>query len=377
MIKFLFCFFIISSVWASNPSIADLTRIRLQAETEQKQSKDFAQKAKTVEKEISSVQKQMIDTAKKVQNLEDNLSSLEEKLASLSKERDETTAQFIKNRTMTISLLSGLQKMALHPPESMFFTPNHPVDNIRTSLLLKNILIPLNARIVSLKNNLNTINSLTLTMNSQLNQIKETSTELKNQRDNIDRLLKQKMLLQNHLEVRSELAKEKGFELAKKAKDIEDLIKRLEVARQNQIASVKKEVPFKSGAFVRSKGNLPLPVRGTIFKKYNQMQDSGIPTKGMTILSRPGAQVIAPFDGTILFAAPFKGFGNLIIIEHSDGYHTLLSGLDEVAVTTGQSVLTGEPIGVMPSGNSGKLYLELRKDTNPIDPGNWFSFKKG
>ena len=94
-----------------------------------------------------------------------------------------------------------------------------------------------------------------------------------------------------------------------------------------------------------------------------------------TMQTRPAAQVISPFDGTVLFAGEFKGYGNLIIIEHGDGYHSLLSGLDNIDCTVGQNVLTGEPVGRMSNSQSDKLYLEFRKNGQPVNPETWFVSK--
>ena len=72
-----------------------------------------------------------------------------------------------------------------------------------------------------------------------------------------------------------------------------------------------------------------------------------------------------------MFAGPFKNFDNLIIIDHGDGYTSLLSGLALTDAQVGQTLLAGEPIGVMPAGNNVKLHMEIRKNNHPIDPSAW------
>jgi septal ring factor EnvC (AmiA/AmiB activator) len=89
---------------------------------------------------------------------------------------------------------------------------------------------------------------------------------------------------------------------------------------------------------------------------------------------RPGGQVIAPFDGRIEFAGPFRGYGQILIIEHGDGYHSLLAGLDRIDGEVGQWLVAGEPVGVMPSDGPGPtLYLELRRHEQPINPLPWLA----
>lgn len=75
----------------------------------------------------------------------------------------------------------------------------------------------------------------------------------------------------------------------------------------------------------------------------------------MIIKTRNQAQVIAPFDGSVIFAGPFRGYGNLIIIEHGQGYLSLLAGLETIDAELGQMLLAGEPVGQMPESGEAKL----------------------
>ena len=85
------------------------------------------------------------------------------------------------------------------------------------------------------------------------------------------------------------------------------------------------------------------------------------------------AQVTSPFDGSVIFAGPFRGYGNMIIIDHGKGYLTLLAGLDSIDCDLGQMLLAGEPVGQMPDNQEAKLYVELRHNNQPIDPMKWYT----
>ena len=101
-------------------------------------------------------------------------------------------------------------------------------------------------------------------------------------------------------------------------------------------------------------------------------------SKGLTIAARPGATVVSPFDGTVIaFAGPFRGYGELLIIEHTEGYHTLLAGLGRIDGTVGQRVLAGEPVGLMGDEKAAALYVELRRDGQPINPLPWLAPQRG
>ena len=134
-------------------------------------------------------------------------------------------------------------------------------------------------------------------------------------------------------------------------------------------------------SFAKARSTMPFPVAGSLTGRYGSAAqtsgDAGLLAKGITINARPGAQVVAPFDGLIAFAGPFRGYGQLLIIEHSEGYHTLLAGFGHIDATVGQRVLAGEPIGVMETEGALALYVELRRDRQPINPLPWLADRSG
>ena len=94
--------------------------------------------------------------------------------------------------------------------------------------------------------------------------------------------------------------------------------------------------------------------------------------------TRKGAQVTAPYDSEVVFTGPFLNYGQMIILRHSDDFHTLLAGLTKIDVRVGQFLLEGEPIGAMGEGdddnkNDRTLYIELRKDNQPVNPAAWIN----
>jgi septal ring factor EnvC (AmiA/AmiB activator) len=125
--------------------------------------------------------------------------------------------------------------------------------------------------------------------------------------------------------------------------------------------------------FIQAKGRLPMPARGPIISTYGEEKNKGVVTKGIIIKTRNMAQVTSPFDGSVIFAGPFRGYGNMIIIDHGKGYLTLLAGLDSIDCDLGQMLLAGEPVGQMPDNQEAKLYVELRHNNQPIDPMKWYT----
>jgi septal ring factor EnvC (AmiA/AmiB activator) len=137
-------------------------------------------------------------------------------------------------------------------------------------------------------------------------------------------------------------------------------------------------------AFASAKGTLRLPVNGVKTRKFGNADGLGSSEKGISIASRSGAQVTAPADGMVVYAGPFRSYGQLLILNVGGGYHVLLAGMERISVDLGQFVLTGEPVAIMGGGPKTAaavaigsaqpiLYIEFRKDGTPVDPGPWWA----
>jgi len=147
-------------------------------------------------------------------------------------------------------------------------------------------------------------------------------------------------------------------------------------ARQRQ---ADLERPTGAGTIASSaqpRGQLTAPVAGTIIRSWGDATDAG-PATGISYRAPPAARVVSLCSGRVAFAAPFRSYGLLLIIDCGGGYHTVLAGFERLDVKVGQSVASGEPVGVMPSwepgasGNRPALYVELRHDGEPVNPAPW------
>jgi len=135
--------------------------------------------------------------------------------------------------------------------------------------------------------------------------------------------------------------------------------------------------PRQEAPFAAQQGKMPFPARGQVVGRFGQPNEVGVISKGLTIATRRGAQVIAPHDGLVAFSGPFRGYGLLLIIEHAEGYHTLLAGMARIDATVGQRLLAGEPVGVMGQDEAKPaLYVELRRQGQPVNPSPWLTAQK-
>jgi septal ring factor EnvC (AmiA/AmiB activator) len=114
-------------------------------------------------------------------------------------------------------------------------------------------------------------------------------------------------------------------------------------------------------------GALPysLPVEGRIRTGVGEISDGGVHARGLTFETRAEAPVIAPAGGRVVYAAPFRRYGNVVIIDHGRGWLTVLTDLGSLGVRSGQIVARGSPIGRAGAG-APHVTVELRRNGRPV-----------
>ena len=134
-----------------------------------------------------------------------------------------------------------------------------------------------------------------------------------------------------------------------------------------------------SGVFASLRGKLQLPVRGVIAGRFGaQRGDTGTTWKGLFIRAAEGSDVHAVADGTVVYADWLRGFGNLLIIDHGDGFLSVYGNNQSLLRETGKTVKAGETIAAVGSSSGvdeSGLYFELRRQGQPFDPLRWISLK--
>ena len=404
---------------AQKVSSKDLEKVEKQVKEqnlEQKQVKEqnlehqrLQEQASQINKELKQVNQQMIKSAKMIQNREESLSKMEAELEELTANLQTAEETFLTEDENLIKTLSALQNLALKPTESLFVQPLSPVEIIRSAMLLRETVPYLEDNANKIRKDLESLKAKKKQVERQVSRIVKQKQQLEKEHEEMKALVQKKSKLRNVVEVKSEKAKKRVQALASQAQDLRDLLNKLEKERQEKLRRQEEErrrlaaqeeqrrkealeaqkreqvqtadlIKFNPEViseigdnFVKAKGKLSRPARGSIITAYGQETAKGVSSKGIIIKTRPKAQVIAPFDGSVLFAGPFRGYGNLIIIEHGKGYTSLLAGLDSIDCDVGQMLLAGEPIGLMPEDDDAKLYMELRNKNHPINPISWFA----
>ncbi len=376
---------------------------------DQERAEELRHKAKAIEAEIRVLGESSIAAARKAQDYETRLSGLETQLSALKNLEADKVASLRARRAQLGGTLAALQRIALQPTDALIVAPGSPVDTVRSAMLLRVAIPAIEQRAQALRADLDELTALRRQIALQRDELAATTSALEAERGRISALIQRKSKARAATASEQKAARARAARLAAQAKDLRDLMARIgreakeraereraehepERAPDRAPLASEAEQPTPTPApdtttrlalvkpdnirpFPGARQSLVIPARGRVVVRYGQSQVTGGSAKGITIRTRQGAQVVAPFDGQVVYAGPFRRYGQILIIEHGGRYHTLLAGLDRIDAVVGQWLLAGEPVGVLgsPRNENPELYLELRQAGQPINPLPWLA----
>lgn len=390
---------------ASAQDRGQLNKIEGEIKKEQGRVDELSRKFKVLAEEIADLRNRAIGAARATQDSESLLTRLERKLAE-TQENLRVQEEALRHRRQQIGgTLMVLERMSRNPPRALLLSPNRPMEVVRQAMLLRTSLPIIQNRADELREGVLELARTRDSIDQQLEELKRASHLYTDQRELLDSLIERKAALLDQTEEERNRVRKRLGRLTREAKTLKELFARLEAqtppppppsppsppkasadtkkspvpattapAKTERTVALNVPRPSSLRHFPR-RGTITLPVRGALSRQYGDDTHYGATAKGITIETRVAARVVAPYDGKVVFAGPFKGYGQILIIEHSGGYHTLLSGLERVDTDVGQWLLAGEPVGVMakPSGGKPRLYFELRREGQPVNPLPWFA----
>jgi len=340
----------------------------------------------------------LIDTTAKVQEAEGQIAAANQRLTALAANAD-ALGRSLDNRRATIAdVLAVLQRMGRDPPPAILVKPQDMAEAIRTATLLGSTVEALKSETDALRADLAQLAELRTTIAQQRDEIAQRQVGLAADKTRLAALIEARQQSLTEAEQALAAQRQRAAQLADQAANLKDLIAKMELssaASRADAAEIASKAAALRGAdpghlkpaiaFADAKGSLVLPVAGAVLKNFGDPDGFGGVEKGVSIGAPPGATVASPVDGSVLFAGPYRSYGQLLIINAGQGYYFVLAGMDRINVSVGQFVLAGEAVASMGDGAARTavataigatqpvLYVELRKDETAVDSGPWWT----
>jgi len=365
-----------------------------------------------LDQDRATLNKSLIETGERAKGLERQIDEAEQRMGGLLDEEKTVHASLNSRRAVLANVLAALQRMGRKPPPAIVVRPEDALASVRSAMLLGSVVPELRVEAEALATDLQHLVALKTEQSRERDRMRADASALAEERTRIEYLVEDKRKARDRSEQQLAEEQAKSEALAKSATSLKGLIADLEgqiaaaadAAEAAKKAEAANQAAMNDGraprspeslgsadriapavAFASTKGLLPRPANGVQLKAFGDADGLGGTTQGLSIATRAAARVSSPADGWVVYAGPFRSYGQLLIINAGGGYHILLAGMERIDVELGQFVLAGEPVALMgtrllASGSTvgigatqPVLYVEFRKDGNSIDPAPWWA----
>jgi septal ring factor EnvC (AmiA/AmiB activator) len=355
-----------------------------------------------------ALNQQLIDTAARVRDVETSIEATQARLKPLDERERIFRTSLDERREVIVEILAALQRMGRQPPPALVVRPEDALQAVRTAIMLGAVVPEMRAEADALSSDLAELVKLRKDIDAENAKLAGNLQDLSHEQLRLNLLIDERQKKEDAAAQELDAQKQHAADLAHQVDNLKDLIGKLEQnldsntrqARLNaraieedatrpDLAALKDPGRLTPAvAFAANRGHLRLPVNGARIREYGASDGAGGTQKGVSIAAHSGAEITAPCDGWVVYAGPFRSYGQLLILNAGGGYHVLLAGMERISVDLGQFVLTGEPVAVMGGGSQVStagatgakqpvLYVEFRKDGAPIDPSPWWANNEG
>jgi murein hydrolase activator len=353
----------------------------------------------TATKAQAEISDKLIALAKTLESQQTAVQTADAKLKKLGAESIVIRSTLAEKQDQLSELLAGLQRLEQNPPPALVVEPQNILQALRGAMMFGAVVPEMRDQALDLQNNLHRLEAI----KSETEVAKKTQEQalaaLANSQSELVKLQAEKKTSAINSAKDLEAEKLRAVELASQAKNLKQLLAALEeekikadAIKTAEAKALELEERKKREAllrpmmvFTQAHGKIEYPVQGDKLKQFGDDNGLGGTLDGLAIATAADSNVISPVDGRVEFAGPFRSYGQLLILNVGEGYLVLLAGMNQISAEIGQSIRAGEPLGQMGKGPSSValigsetnnaqpvLYIEFRKNNDPVDPSPWW-----
>ncbi|QGP79825.1 murein hydrolase activator EnvC family protein [Sphingobium sp. CAP-1] len=357
-----------------------LKNARRQSDEARDRSARLDQQAGAARDEAEQARRRAAALAARIQQAEADIQAAQARIAIIARMQRAQSARLAARQEPVVRLTAALQMMARRPLALALVQPGSVADAVHMRAVLGQVLPVVQQRTAGLRAELEASRALRATAQQAADSLAQAQTDRKDRQTALAALEAQKRVAARDYRANAGLESERALALGEKARDIVDLMDRLEQAGdlRDRLAALSGPLlrparPDQAGAPAPERdtasGGPPayrLPVIGQLVTGMGEVNDGGVRSRGLTLVTQPGAQAIAPTAGRIAFAGPYRDYGQILIIDHGQGWTTLITGLHRVTAQVGDTVRQGDPVGIT-GAERPNVTVELRRNGRPVD----------
>ncbi|GHF20413.1 membrane protein [Kordiimonas sediminis] len=335
------------------------------------------EKARMAASAALAISRQLVSLSNTMRDTEEKVLATENRIGELAAEEAEKTQYLKEHREELVGLIAALERLSRRPAALSLIQPGKAKDTARAASVLGTMVPQISAKADTLKKELSVLKRVQTQLATERTALAALLADLATDQERQKQLLAERRREQSVASRQAQQNAQRLEALGQEAKSLQALLEKLEERakrlREAPLPTARPaRPPGKEVMITEMRGKLPLPASGEIIAKFGSQEKVGT-SKGIRIKGRDGGQVVATHDGEVVYAGTFRHYGQLLIIEHPGGYHSLIAGMTDIFANVGQWVLSGEPVGNLSAQNGNtEVYVELRRRGQAIDPMPWF-----
>lgn len=365
--RFLLVFAVFFCLFAGSGAVAQSTEDLAKVEKKLTQQKESAaqleEKERKTNEELEGLRGKLIEATDALQDKEKEQQRLESRLNELEKDVLMREAFLGRSREKLMELVSAILRLNRRPPALFLLFEKSEEDHVHRTILLRSMLPRLRDETAKLIKEIDGYEILRNQTAAQKKVVTAAQQNLEWQRHSLDQMIQSRQGMLQKTSAEKAAITKRLEALSGEAKDLRQLMEK--VSNPSWGAAMGKGVDTSA---LRMRSGLKIPVVGEVVRDYGAKDDFGVSSEGVTVRGAPGGLVVAPQSGKVVFAGPFRGYGQIVILQHPKGYHSFLAGFGRIDADMGQAVEAGEPLGALPAQGKPELYFEWRKGDSPVDP---------
>jgi septal ring factor EnvC (AmiA/AmiB activator) len=324
--------------------------------------------------------------AARIQQVEAAIGMAEAQLELVKDERRQLDIRLGERREPIVQLTSALQTLVRRPLSLSLFAPGSLRDTVYLGAVLDSTVPMVRETTADLRAELDRAAILQQEARDAVAARRASEAQLARRRTELIAMAQRERIDARRAAGAANREDLRALALAEHARDIDGLIEELEqlgnlrerlaalpgpIPRPSDpsanVARIDTARPSPAPSSTAPPRRYRLPVDGRLAGAFGSRDETGVRRNGLQLLPRGGAQVVAPGAGRVVFADAYRGYGTIVIIEHADGWTSLVTGLSELAARVGQNVVAGSPLG-MAGRRDPTVTLELRRNGQPVNP---------
>ena len=359
---------------------------KAQGDTARRRAEKLEAQARAVTQQADRTAREAAALAARVQETEAQIAAQEARVKLIAAARETLRARMAERQAPLMRLTASLQRLSRRPPILALLRPGSLHDLVTMRALLETMLPEVERRTAALRSEIDRARALERTARAATTQLRASEGHLGEKRRQLAAIEARQRIASRQAVGIAARESDRALALAERARDLSDLIG--EIGRDGQLRDALARLPgpimrpsrpeesrvVAAETFTPPPQGLPtwiLPLTGRLVTGFGEQTAGGIGgqarARGIVLATRPNAQAVSPAPGRIAYAGRYRGYGEIVIIEHAGGWVTLVTGLAALNVSVGQKVVSGSPLGTTGPGRP-QVGVELRRDGEPVNP---------